>query len=118
MEGMKNVLIVTDFSEDARNAMVQGLERFGDNVTYTLLNICQEPSDDNDVLISIIDILLETSKKALQLELQFIEKTLPDKPYNIRIRSTCGDAEEVLNAFLKEEEFDFVIIGTKDTSSD
>ena len=115
---MKNILLLTDFSENARNAMVYGLELFGEDVNYSLLNACQEPGDDTDVLISVKDILIDTSNKALQLELDFIYKTFPEKKINVLPRVECGAVEVVLDVISREENFDFVVMGTKGTTSD
>ena len=115
---MKRILLLTDFSENARNAIIYGLKLFGDKAEYTLLNACQEPSEDTDVLISIQDILRDASEKALAKDIEFIQEALPEREPTIETRTEYGAVERVLDTISGAESFDFVVMGTKGTTSD
>ena len=59
---MKNVLLTTDFSENAENAINYAINMFGiEDVQYVVLNSYQDISASSGSLVSLIDTLRNDS---------------------------------------------------------
>jgi len=111
---MKNVILATDFSDNARNSIVYAIEMFGDvGVQYTLLNTFWEPQMNKDILITIRDILEKRSKEGLKNEIEYIKEKFPNKTLNIEETSAHGRLPEVINTLARKKRFEFAIVGTK-----
>lgn len=111
---MKNIILATDFSENARNAIVYAINLLGDkDVEYTLVNSFWEPQMNKDVLITIRDILEKRSEEGLQKEIEFIQEKFPDKTINVGTQSIHGRLSDVVNDLAKKKRYDYVIVGTK-----
>ena len=114
---MKKILIPTDFSANARNAMEYAISMFSyDNVEYTLLNVYAEPDTGSDVLVSISDLLLKESKKGLKKEYDYLRRKFTTNSLTIKQRSEYGWFASTVHKITEEEDFDFVVIGTKGAS--
>jgi nucleotide-binding universal stress UspA family protein len=110
---MKQILLLTDFSDNARNALVYGIDLFGsEGVSYTLLNTYQDSSMDTDILISVEDILKEQSERALEEDFYFLQSKFRNENLDMRMRTEYGSVESVLEGMAKKEKFDFVVMGT------
>ena len=113
---MKYIILPTDFSDSARNAMVYAINLFGvTDVQYTLLNTFLEPNLGTGVVVSMIDILQKRSSEGLAEDVDFLLKEFPKA--KLQRRSEHGDLSLVINDLLKEELYDFVVMGTKGETS-
>lgn len=113
---MKYIILPTDFSDSARNAMVYAIHLFGvKDVQYTLLNTFLEPNLGTGVVVSMIDVLQKRSSEGLAEDVDFLIKEFPEA--QLQRRSEHGDLSLVINDLLTEELYDFVVMGTKGETS-
>ena len=113
---MKTILLPTDFSYNARNALKYTLHFFGGGNHFILLNTWQTPYTPPEVLISVEDILMNASKEGLKNELN-TAKTLPGAENNtFETISQFGNLVDVVNAVAREKKVDFVVMGTQGAS--
>ena len=110
---MKNILLPTDFSSNAKRAVRYALFVFGDRAKYTLLNTYEVPHAGAPMLISISDILEKESLKSLNEELQSLEEEFPKLAGRITVLSESGSPEEVVRRLSRIVEYDLVVMGTK-----
>ena len=111
---MKNtILIPTDFSENAQNAIRYAIRFFGSESKFILLNTWQTPYTPPEVLISIEDILMKTSKEGLENELQWIKKSPEFENVYFETISEFGNLVDVIKSVVREKKVDFVAMGTQ-----
>ncbi len=113
---MQKILIPTDFSDAARDALRYAAKYIDSGTAdFYLLNAYDQPSN-TDMLISIVDILKEESEKALKEEVEFCKKTLHIKEEKLHLISVLGSVEEAIQKALKTQNIDVVVMGTKGAS--
>lgn len=111
---MKNLLIPTDFSGVAHNAVDYSVHLFeGEIINCTLLNSFIEPPLTDDVLISIQDILEKQSREDLKRELDEMIKAHPDGHIRWNTSSRYGFLPESIKKQLRENKIDLLVMGTK-----
>ena len=111
---MKYILLPTDFSDNARNAMVYAVQLFGfKEVQYILLNTFIEPHMAAGSLVSMKDELQKRSTEGLTNDMEFLKERFKDQELSIQRRSGYGDLAYLINKAAKDEFFDFVVMGTK-----
>lgn len=113
---MKNILLMTDFSENARQAIFYGIKLFGSEVEYILLNTYffrRKSGHFKD----ISPMLFQESKDGLANELEQIKNEFPDYP-NLKIKtiSVNGENSKTVASIDKTEGIDLIIMGTKGAS--
>jgi len=113
---MKTILLLTDFSNNARNAIKYAIQAFGEDVDYILLNsyIISQPSI---TVVKEVDIILEKSQKGLINELDLIKSEFPES-LGIKITTLCkyGSPSEAIKTIQKDNKIDMVVMGTKGAS--
>jgi len=113
---MKKILLMTDFSDNANNAIIYAINIFGENVAYILMNsyIVQSPPrsfDKNEGLAH------DKSKKKLLESVTTIKSNFSQyTKLNITTYSKYGAPIEVLDMAAKEHNISFVVMGTKGAS--
>ncbi len=112
----KTILIPTDFSENAQNAMRYALNFFGNEATFILLNTWQTPYTPPEVLISVEDILIKTSKEGLENELAWIKKSTGMENVQFETISEFGNLVDIIKSVVREKNVDFVVMGTQGAS--
>lgn len=111
---MKKIVLPTDFSENAKNAIEYAIAMFSyDNVEYILLNVYSEPHSSTDMLVSVKDLLEKTSRKSLKEEYEYFNNKFSQNLLNMRQHSECGELSDVINNLVETENIDFVVMGTK-----
>lgn len=111
---MKNLLIPTDFSGVAHNAVDYSVQLFGGEIiNCTLLNSYIEPPLTDDVLISIHEILEKQSIEDLNKELNEMIKAHPDGHIHWSTSSRYGFLPESIKKQLSENKIDLLVMGTK-----
>lgn len=110
---MTKVLLLTDFTNNARNAIAYGIALFKENANYTLLNACLEPSMFADKPILITDSIQKLSEKGLKEDRHFIEEQFPQIKLKITSQTEFGTIESLLEDVSIKEDFDYIIMGTK-----
>jgi len=111
---MKNtILLLTDFSENARNAIYFALRAFpGEAYNYILLNCYPRIHTTADVTISLSEKMRNESHDALEAEANVIRKHMGTEISFEKI-AYLGFLNEAVNYVAKEKHPDLVIMGTK-----
>lgn len=113
---MKTILLPTDFSSNALNALKFALQFFGSGNQYILLNTWQAPYTPPEVLISVEDILMKTSKHGLEKELNTAIKLPGADKNSFETVSQFGNLIDILNAVARQKNADVVVMGTQGAS--
>jgi len=114
---MKKILLPTDFSDNARNAVEYAISMFGyENVQYILLNSFAEPHTTADIMVSISDLMQKESKRELRNEMEYLNNKFPRELLNIEEISEYGQLAYVINRMVEAEKIDYVVMGTKGAS--
>ncbi|MCG3167124.1 MAG: hypothetical protein POELPBGB_02908 [Bacteroidia bacterium] len=113
---MKNILLPTDFSHNAQNALKYALQFFGTGNHYILLNTWQAPYTPPEVLISVEDILMKTSKEGLENELSAALKLKHAEGNTFETISQYGNLVDIISAVAREKKADVVVMGTQGAS--
>ncbi|MBL4861881.1 MAG: universal stress protein [Crocinitomicaceae bacterium] len=115
---MKNILLATDFSPNARNAIEYTFDLFGyEDVNYILLNTYIEPHATTDVIVSLNDFLKKESIDGLNKENEYFLQNFGQGKLNIKVISKYGDLTWVINKLANTNHFDFVVLGSKGASA-
>lgn len=110
---MLNILIPTDFSENARQAARYAFTVFGADNTYTLLHAYEVPHSGATMLITISEILEKDSIQLLKEDLSLLEDEFPDFKGKISIKASLGQPETCVRKFSEQNPCDMVVMGTK-----
>lgn len=113
---MKLFLVPTDFSDNAKRALVYACNLAKEaNTEIVLLNSYQVPSSTANVMINFIDILEEDSKKDLDKLMNEIKDEFPNikfSPY-----SAYGTLTEAIKKASEKYNIDLIIMGTAGESN-
>ena len=110
---MQNILIPTDFSDNAVRAATYALKLFGDKANYTLLNAFEVPHSGATMLISIADILEKDSLQLLKAQESKLKEDFSKLSKHISVRSQMGSPSAVIGKLADSKDFDMVVMGTK-----
>lgn len=114
---MKRIILPTDFSENARNAIEYAFGMFGyKDVTYILLNVYTEIHLSSDILFSIRDLLENESNRRLKDESDYLKNKFSHDSLKIEQHSEYGDLSPVINHMVTTENIDYVVMGAKGDS--
>lgn len=113
----KTILIPTDFSENAQNAINYAISMFSDeDPDYILLNSYRIiPVGAEEYITDMAD-FEGMSKQGLEQTIKTIEKNFPHKKLNIEIVSKLGYPVEVMDKIVKRKNVDLAVMGTKGAS--
>lgn len=110
---MKTILIPTDFSDCAKNAMRYAVAKFGvDDVKYMFLNTFQQPPAGAGSLVSIVDILSSESKEGLKKDCAYFEGLILNTDAPVDFISEYGELSRVITEETKNNHIDHVVMGT------
>ena len=110
----KRIILPTDFSKNARNAIKYAVDVFKDeDVEYYLLNVYREPHATSSSLVSIVDILQKSSEESLQREEKKIRDLFPSMKLELSTVSRYGDTTMQINKLTQENKVDYIVMGTK-----
>jgi nucleotide-binding universal stress UspA family protein len=113
---MKTILLMTDFSENAKNAIKYAINMFGEEVEYLLLNtyIVRENTGS---FMSVADQIKDISEKEMAKEEAFIKKEFSSlSKLNVKPLLIRGEAIGGVNLLKKEKQIDLIVMGTKGAS--
>ena len=114
---MKKILLTTDFSKNALNAIEYAIQLFGtEDIAYYLLNTYMEPRSSANVVVSIKDFLEKESAKGLARVTELLRDKFNADDLSLVELSHYGNLTAVISKMTKVEEFDYVVIGTKGAS--
>lgn len=111
---MKNILIPTDYSSCARNAIQYAMDYFGHKeVQYFFLNTFVQPSSSAGMMVSLIEMMREDSVKGMKNEIDYFEDLLPENSAKITGLTEYGSLATIVDREVMERQIDFVVMGTK-----
>lgn len=113
---MLNILIPTDFSDNANKAMRYAVELFGEDANYVLVNGFEVPHSGATMLISIADILEKDSNQLLNETKNALLKDMPNLEANISVKAVSGSPSAALKKLTSTGNYDLVVMGTKGAS--
>ncbi|EAR00078.1 universal stress protein [Maribacter sp. HTCC2170] len=120
---MKNIILPTDFSDNAWNAIFTALKIF-ENVdcNFILLNT-YEPKMTNllgkksrERLGVIYDSLSENSNIQLDKSIQYLSQNHKRTNHEFELVSVSNNVDQAINQLLLEREIDLIVMGTKGAS--
>ncbi|VAW14183.1 hypothetical protein MNBD_BACTEROID03-746 [hydrothermal vent metagenome] len=116
---MKNILIPTDFSNNAYNALFHATKLVeGKKCTFYLLNIYDETTSilSMNATKSLLQQLKDESNEGLHNLVHRIQLDRKDAQYNFETISKKGDLVEVITKTIQKKEIDLVVMGNNGCS--
>lgn len=111
---MKTILLPTDFSENAANAIDYAINMYGDEeARFILMNAYNTPHAGASMLVSIEDIMHKEAVNDLKMERQRIIDEHVGHVLDIDTRAVFGDVMIGLNTVCNEVDVDMIVMGTK-----
>lgn len=111
---MKKILVPTDFSQAAFNALEYATNlAFKLNAEIVLINTFELPSTTS-VMVDIIDVLKNDSKVGLKKEQEKITAKYPE--LSLQTASFNGDLVSAVNFYASKHKIDYIIMGTTGAS--
>lgn len=119
---MMTVLLPTDFSDNAKNAILYALEMYSNQeVNFILMNAFFPTHDDMANSItggSLNDLLSEASEKQLQdLIAEIKVKYHFNKKHSFSYKSAYGSLVEIIKTFVDKHPIDMIVMGAKGMSA-
>jgi nucleotide-binding universal stress UspA family protein len=114
---MNNILIPTDFSEGAFNALIHGLhiaKEFDGSVQ--IIHAYSMPPTGSNVMVDITDILKKNAEEELALLKKRVEGLELAKGIPITYKASYGSVVDVINRLSREQEVSLVVMGTQGAS--
>ncbi|MBD3637343.1 MAG: universal stress protein [Crocinitomicaceae bacterium] len=115
VEKVKSIILLSDFSEPARNAIKYAIDAFGDQVEYHLVNAYYARTS-SATLLDLNEMLAKESEQGLTDELNWIKETFPDLNLTIKSHSIFGSPVDAIKRLKRLVESDLVVMGTKGAS--
>lgn len=119
---MKNILIPTDFSENARNAIKYALDYFADTpVNFYILNVSRENKsykEEDEVLFESSEKthIIEKSAALLLEEVEICKLLNKNSFHNFYCLQENMQLVEAIRKHVAEKEIDYIFMGTKGAS--
>lgn len=109
------IILLSDFSEDARNAMRYAIEAFGTNVKYQIINSYYARTS-SATLLDINDILAKESIQGLENDKKWLHAKFPDLSLSLDTKSVFGTPIDAIKRLAKDKCNDLLVMGTKGSS--
>lgn len=110
---MKNILLLTDFSDKARNAALYALKLFqGEETQFTLMNAFDIEFSGTPYIVQVKEELAEESDERLKSDLYFLLKRVPEA--KIKTVSYFGSLIDGIRHQVESGAVDIVVMGSKD----
>ena len=112
---MKRVLLLTDFSDTARNAIIYALKMLEkEKLYFKLVNTYDLEFSGSPYVMQVKDELATESLKGLKNELRLLHRLFPDS--RIEIESHFGSLVDVVFREVKEYKPDLIVLGNRGES--
>jgi nucleotide-binding universal stress UspA family protein len=115
MENFTSIILLTDFSEPAKNAIKYAVDAFGDGVEYNLINSYYARTS-SATLLDLNDMLAKESRTSLEQEIQWMRDQYPDHNFDVYPHSIFGSPVDAIKKLAIDHDHDLVIMGTKGSS--
>ena len=113
---MKNVLLLTDFSNTARNAALYALKMFKDDaVTFCLLNAYDLEFNGSPYVIHVKEEMAFESEKGLKQEITLLKRVFPEA--DVKVLSGFGSLIDVVHNYINDNHPDLIILGCRGESA-
>ena len=114
---MKRILVPTDFSKGAFNALIHALN-FAKlmNGSIKIINAYSMPPTGSTVMVDITDILKKNADEELEHLKQEVNKLELASEIDISYSSSHGSVIDVIDRLVKENKIDLVVMGTQGAS--
>ncbi|MFO8000221.1 MAG: universal stress protein [Marinilabilia sp.] len=113
---MKRVILLTDFSETARNAALYALKMLeNERVYFELLNVFDVEFSGSPYIMQVKEEMAEESMKGLRKELSLLHAGHPNA--RIELASRFGAITEVIRQEVEDFEPDLLVLGCKGESA-
>ncbi|WP_400078464.1 universal stress protein [Winogradskyella sp. R77965] len=115
---MKNILLLTDFSENSINAIRYALQLFeGDTCNFSLLNVQSSSSFMTDDLMlsgnqSLYDSIIKKAKNKLDQLILELEDEFETQTYSIKSVADYDSLTDAINQIKASKNIDLVVMGT------
>jgi|SRR5699024_5262343 len=118
---MKNILIPTDFSQNARNALRYALAYFPETaVNFYILHIehfeNNELEEQDNFTLTLSPKTLTETQKSLQKEIEFCKKISKNPLHNFTALISDKPLVEAVRKSVKENKIDYIVVGTRGAS--
>lgn len=118
---MKNILIPTDFSINARNALQYALSYFGDNaVNFYILHVDNadigKAESDDSFLLTLDKGKQTATKQLLQKEIDFCKKSSENPTHNFVSLLSDESLVEAVRDCISDKEIEYIVMGTRGAS--
>lgn len=108
---MKNIIIPTDFSENATKAMDYAISNFNDpETTFWLTHVYRMPYSGAVVSVDLDDLLKKDREDEMRKELMAAREKFPD--LQIKGHAIQGSFVDVITKIVKNESIDMIVMGT------
>ena len=109
---MKRILLLSDFSDTARNAAMYALKMMEEvEAKFYLLNAYDLEFSGSPYIMQIREELAEESLKGLKNELAIIHRRFPKA--KVELRSLFGSLLEVLKKEVSQNQYDLLVLGCR-----
>ncbi len=113
---MKRVILLTDFSETARNAALYALNMFEkSNTRFQLLNVFDVEFSGSPYIMQVKEEMAEESMRGLKKELSLLHATNPKA--QIEVASRFGTITEIIRQEIEDYEPELIVLGCKGESA-
>lgn len=117
---MKTVLLLTNFSETSRKAIISFLKIHAgqsiDEFKFLLLNVYSCPKTGQSQMVKFDDVLEQYSKQDLAIEYKKIIETQGLDKLDIELLSRQGDLVDIVERINIDQSVDLIVMGTKGTN--
>lgn len=113
---MKRVILLTDFSETARNASLYALKMYDkERVHFQLLNIFDVEFSGSPYIMQVKEEMAEESMRGLRKELSLLHAQYPNS--RIELASRFGAMTEVIRKEIEDYDPELIVLGCKGESA-
>lgn len=118
MKSINKILVPTDFSVNAANAldMALGIAR-GNGLEIHLVHSYSVPYTGSNIMIDISDVLRQKAEEDIRLLVEEIRHNKKNDDCTITWSCEYGPASEIIVAKVETEKIDLVVMGTKGADS-
>ncbi|MBN2166965.1 MAG: universal stress protein [Marinilabiliaceae bacterium] len=112
---MKRILLLSDFSDTARNAAMYALKMMENEAKFFLLNAYDLEFSGSPYIMQVKEELAAESLKGLKNELALIRRRYPDA--KVELLSLFGSLLEVLKNEVNKNHYDLIVLGCRGESA-
>ncbi len=113
---MKKVLLMTDFSDNARNAIKFAIHSFGNTVEYLLIHtyIVRKPTGS---FANFGELMRKDAESSMKDELNQLKKEMPAAS-DVKITALCRESNtiDLINDIHEKQNVELIVMGTKGAS--